>query len=214
MAKPGEGKNREIEKHVLGIKSLISNPQLKQLSELTGNIGVGLIDKHVRDGEFYGGDYANRPYSTVDLPLFFFGSYKVVEGSGNIKLTADEGPSNVLLKEEEDFYWRKSQSTGKSTPYMRDGYANWLRKTRPGKSTSKVDLTYNGDMLRNLTFSITISSDQSQIEFYVRPPEDEKAYYTHIKRHWLGFFEHELTKIIERASEFIGEETVKRLHGK
>jgi len=209
-----EGRNKELDRHILGIKSLISSPVLKDLSELTGNIGVGLIDEHTRNGKFYGGEYANRPYSTVDLPVFFFGNFEVVEKTGNIRVNGREGPSNVLLKLDKDFYWRKAKSTGKATAYLKNGYAGWLKKTRPGKNLQEPDLTYSGAMLRNLTYSVTVTSERSQIEFYVRPPEDLKAYYTHIKRNWLGFFEKEINKIIERASQFIGEDAVKRLHGK
>lgn len=203
----------KLDKHILGIKSLISNPQLRKLSKLTGNIGVTMIDEHTRAGDYYGGEYQNRPYSSVDLPVFFFGDFKIVERTGNIRVNARVGPSNILLKLDEDFYWRTTQQ-GNSTAYLRDGYAGWLRKTRPGKGTQTVDHTYTGSMLRNLTFTITVQTNQSTIEWYVRPPDDEKAYYTHIRRHWLGFFDREITKIMERAQKFIGDDAVRMLHNK
>lgn len=193
----------KLSKHRFSLTKLIQNPDLKGLLEEAGRKGEALIQMHNIEGRYLSGDYMNKGYSTKTLPVFYFGSATLVERTGNLKLSSPEkNISNIIIKKD-DIEWRKSKE-GNSVAYLRGGYATFLKYTRPGKNLSKVDHTFTGQMLAALTHDVTIHSDGGTVEFFVRPPHDDKAYYTNLKREWMGFFDEEIQMIAEMASEGYG----------
>ena len=195
--------SEKLRRHVIGLRGLIGNPQLLNLSRKTGDMGQALIETHVADGRFLGGRYAEKGYSTFDLPVFFFGEFEYIERTGNIRISNPETrQSNVLIKAD-DIRWITTRE-GKRYAYVKGGYATWLRKTRPGKNLNKVNLQYNGDMMRAFTYTVSVHTNGAEVHWYVRPPQDRKAAFTHRQREWLGFFPDELDAIIEMARTEFG----------
>lgn len=198
-----EDSNKKLRKHIFGIKQLISNPDLRQLLKDTQVLGTRYIDSHNTEGRYLGGEYANRGYSTTTLPMFFFGDATLVERTGNIRLNNPKmNVSNVLIKKQ-DIEWYTSNE-GKRMAYLRGGYATFLKYTRPGKSRTKVDHTFTGAMLRNLTSDLVFHQQGGQVTWYVRPPHDRKAAFTNAKREWMGLFRDEIDEIAKMASRNFG----------
>lgn len=195
--------NARLGKHILGIKQLIDNPDLRGLSEETGKLGQRFMDMHNVQGNYLGGEYQNRGYSTATLPLFFFGDATLVERSGNMRLSAPEFNLSNLLIKKQDIDWHTTRE-GKKMAYLKGGYSTFLRYARPGKNLSKVDHTFTGAMLRNLTYDMIFQQNGATITWYVRPPHDRKAAFTHAKREWLGLFSSEIEEIAQMASEKFG----------
>jgi len=203
MAKKKSAKSsglQDLRKHIIGIKGLIGNPELEYLSKQTAEMGQTMIDLHNTQGHYYGGEYAEKGYSTANLPVFFFGDFTVVEKTGNIRVNAPKmNLSNVLIKKEDiDWY---TTNEGKRTAYVKGGYRTWLKYTRSGKNLNKVDHQFTGAMLRNLTHELVIHTKGSEIRWFVRSPHDKKAYYTHIRRNWLGFFDKEIDRLLDMAKQ-------------
>lgn len=195
--------NAVLNRHILGIKQLVSNPDLRGLTEETGLMGQRFIEMHNIEGRYLGGDYAAKGYSTTTLPLFFFGDATLVERTGNMRVNAPRfNLSNVLIKKE-DIDWHTSR-TGKKVAKLVGGYATWLRYTRPGKNLGKVDHTFTGGMLRNLTHEMIFQTNASEVRWYVRPPHDAKAAYTNAKREWMGLFREEIREIAKMAANKYG----------
>lgn len=197
-----EKKNKEslerLRRHRLGIRSLIDAPQLKTLAEKTGTMGQGFIEMHNVQGRFLGGDYASKGYSETTLPVFFFGDWTLIERTGNIRITNPEMNVSDVLIRKEDIIWTTSQD-GRKRAWVRGGYRTWLKATRPGKNLSRVDHTFTGAMLRAFTHEIIFRTDSAQIRWYVRSPQDKKAFYTNQKRRWMGLFNDEIDQIVEMA---------------
>lgn len=194
---------KKLSNHRFQLTKLIQNPDLKGLLEESGAKGESLIQMHNLQGRYLSGDYMNKGYSTTTLPVFYFGSATLVERTGNLKLSSPEkNISNIIIKKD-DIEWKKSKE-GKKVAYLRGGYATFLKYTRPGKNLSKVDHTFTGQMLNALTHDIAINSDGGSVEFYVRSPHEDKAYYTNLRREWMGFFDDEIQMLAEMASEGYG----------
>lgn len=198
-----EDSQNRLRKHILGIKNLVSNSELVGLVAETGIVGQAMIDAHNTEGRYLGGDYANKGYSTTTLPLFFFGDFTLVERTGNVRLSNPELQIGGLLIRKEDIQWTTSNS-GRKVAWLKGGYAKFLKYSRPGKSINKVDHTFSGAMLRNLTHDTTIETHSATVRWYVRSPHDKKAYYTNLRRRWLGFFEEELDMIKQMAANQYG----------
>lgn len=198
-----EDSTKKLRKHRFGIKEMLSNPELRELSEETGKLGHRMMLDHNLQGNYLGGDYANKPYSTTNLPLFFFGNATLVERTGNVRLSAPEMNIGSLLIKREDIYW-STDSQGNKMMWLRGGYATFLKYARPGKNLEKVDHQFTGQMLNAFTYDITFTTKGSEIRWYVRPPHDAKAAYTNAKRQWMGFFDEELEQVAEMASQKFG----------
>lgn len=203
MADSFEKSTKRLQHHILGIKQLISNPDLRGLSEDTGIMGQALIYQHNIDGNYMGGAYENRKYSTSNLPIFFFGEATLVERTGNLRLSNPElNISNVLIKKE-DIFWTKD-SQGNNIAWLQGGYAKFLKYARPGKNLNKVDHQFTGAMLRNLTFDLNFTQNGSEVRWYVRSPHADKAGWTHRRREWMGFFQKEIDQIAQMAAKKFG----------
>lgn len=198
-----EKSSERLRKHTFGLKSLIDNPQLRRLLNKSGALGQTLIEMHNIQGRYLGGKFANRGYSTKDLPVFFFGQGIYNPENKTITLNAPRFNINNILISSDKLRWITTQD-GRRTAILKGGYSQFLRLTRPGKNLSKVDHTFTGGMLRNLTFDFTITTKSGQVRFFVRPPHDDKARWTHNKRQWMGFFEDDIRKVREMAIDEFG----------
>lgn len=198
-----EESNEKLRKHIFGIKQLISNPDLTQLLKDTQMLGTRYIDSHNTEARYLGGEYAHKGYSQVTLPMFFFGDATLVERTGNMRLNNPRmNVSNVLIKKH-DIQWATS-ADGKKLAYLKGGYSTFLKYTRPGKSRHKVDHTFTGAMLRNLTSDLVFHRNGGEVTWYVRPPHDRKAAFTNAKREWMGLFRDEIDEIAKMASNSFG----------
>lgn len=198
-----EEANKKLGRHILGIKQLISNPDLRGLVEDTGIMGQRFIEMHNIDSNYLGGDYATKGYSRTTLPMFFFGEGTLVERTGNMRLNAAQHNISNLLIKKEDIFWTTTRE-GKKRAWLQGGYATFLKYARPGKNLNKVDHTFTGAMLRNLTHDMIFMTNGAEVRWYVRPPHDAKAAFTNAKREWMGLFREEIEDIARMASERFG----------
>jgi len=190
----------KVERQAAAIKGLIDFSELTDLGKKAGEMGVKAMNAHTLQGRFKGGEKAAEPYSTSDLPMFFFGEWRYIQRTGNIRINNPAARQTNRLIEKKDVRWVTTRA-GKRLPIMKGGYATWLKYTRPGKDLSKVDLTYTGDMLRNLTYQTVAKEGIIEVTFFVRPPHDRKAWYTHRLRNWLTLFDDEADHINRTLSE-------------
>lgn len=197
--------SQKLRNHILGLRQLLDGPDLRGLLKETGNMGEQFMQFHNIEGNYLGGAYADRPYSTTTLPLFFFGKISIDENSGDAFLTDTETLTTNLRIPSSEIFWR-SKGDGSKMAYLRGGYATWLRYKRPGKNLQKPDHSLTGGMLRNLTFDMTFEHKVATVRWYVRPPHDQKAWWTHRRREWLGLFRSEVDQIARMASEKFGVE--------
>lgn len=208
MADSFSSANARLQKNIIALDGLAKEADLKGLVEDTGLRGEEMIDSHNREGKYFGGAYRDRPYSRTDLPLFFIGSFdRAPNGDYNVKSPRQNSSARIRSN---DVRWTTS-STGRKTAWLRGGYSTWLRYTRPGKSLNKVDHQYTGAMLRNLTHDTRITPNRASIRWYVRSPHDKKAYYTHLRRNWMGLTEDEIQDIKTFAAREYGARIVDRL---
>lgn len=194
-----EESSKKLRKHILGLKQLVSNPDLRGLVKRTGQMGQQFIEMHNTDAKYLGGDYATKGYSKTTLPLFFFGQFTLVERTGNVRLNNAELQVTSMLIRKEDIFWSTTQE-GKKIAWLQGGYSTFLRYARPGKNLDKVDHQYSGDMLRALTHELTFFENGAQVRWYVRSPQERKALWTHNKREWMGFFRKEIEAIKKMAA--------------
>lgn len=195
--------NKKLKRHILSIRQLISNPDLRGLAEETGAMGEAFLQMHNIQSKFLGGEYANKPYSRTNLPLFFFGEAVLVERTGNMRLSNPELQITNLLIRAQDIDWFTTRE-GKKMPFLKGGYSTFLKYARPGKNLNKVNHEFSGAMLRNLTHDMVFETNGATIRWYVRPPHDRKAYYTNLQREWMGFFQEEVDQIAQMAARKFG----------
>lgn len=194
-----EDSSAKLDKHILGIKQLINNPDLSGLIKRTGEMGQQFIEMHNIEANYLGGDYATKGYSSTTLPLFFFGQFTLVERTGNIRLTNEELQVTNMLIRKEHIHWTTTKE-GKRMAWLQGGYRTFLRHARPGKNLDKVDHQFSGDMLRALTHEIRFFENGAEVRWYVRSPQERKALWTHNKRNWMGLFREEIDQIKQMAS--------------
>lgn len=136
-----------------------------------------MVDGHARNGEFSGGDLANQGYSETTIPAYFLGSLDVVLGG----IKATNYFTSAILPDE-DIKWRWSKK-GRITPYYTKGYKGFRQQT--GRQTASVDLTFSGQMLRNLSARVRPQGRSFVVDVYVKAPFNERMTYTNNRRKWL-----------------------------
>lgn len=195
-----------LREHTQRIRGLAKDTPIASVMRYAGLAAQEMIESHNRRGEYFGGDYADRPYSTRDLPLFFFGKFHVPRTPDGT-YTVNSQKTNVygVQIEQDDVYWR-STTFGRKRAYLKGGYAKWLQYTRPGKSLTRVNHQYTGMMLRNLNQDVMTTPTRGTVTIYVRSPHDRKAFYTHKRRNWMGLTRREADILSQRVAQRYGAE--------
>jgi hypothetical protein len=145
------------------------------------------VDRHAKQGEFKSGDLANSPYSKKWIPAFFLGGVTY----GDSVRVQNYFTSATLPNE--DVEWRIWK--GKKTPFYTMGYAGFRRLT--GRQTSHVDLTFSGQMLRNLTSRVRLSPNGFRVQVFVKEPFNDRMRWTNNRRKWLYLKDSEIDTIKE-----------------
>lgn len=164
---------------------------LKNSADVAGKRAKFFVDQHARKGQFRGGDLAQKGYSTKWIPAFFLGTLTSNQnGSINVKHYFTSG---VLPKQ--DIEWR----TGlKKTAYYTKGYKGWRELT--GRNTSKVDLTFSGEMLRNLTYQTKVSGGILTVQVFVKAPYNDRMSFTNARREWVYLSQQEIKTISDELA--------------
>lgn len=137
---------------------------------------------HAQQGNYLGGNYANKGYSEATLPAFFFGDLQKSGGSWKIqssKFNTTVNPNSSQL------IWRHAgKDPSKATAFLIGGYAEFRRLA--GRSTSFVNLTFTGRMLSSVSYKVRTKPNGVEISVGAGSGEQDKAYYTDKQREWLG----------------------------
>ena len=159
---------------------------LLSATQRAGDRARFFVDKHAREGDFRSGDLASAGYSTSWIPAFFLGEATINESGITVRnyFTSAKLP-------DADIEWRKWN--GKATAFYTKGYKGFRELT--GRQTATVDLTFSGQMLRNLTSRSRQSGNKLIIEVFVKNPYNDRMLFTNARREWLYLKPDEIEKV-------------------
>ena len=154
------------------LDNLVNNAKLIQTAEEAGAMSRGIIDQRTRRGEFLGGEFANKGYSTAPMPFS--------ELTRQIKVS------------DEDVEW--ITKNGKPVKLLKDGYKKFRELL--DKRTDFVNLQFSGNMLNSLSPTVDAVTD-SQIQVIITVPSGQmvKAFQTNQKRQWLALSDDEVDRV-------------------
>ncbi len=174
------------------ITTAFSTAQVRAAADKAiGARGINFIDTRTRAGKFLGGDKQNSTYSSKPLPLFFFGRIAGISKNGAVTVKNTRGNITPTFSKNE-VAWRTARN-GKRTAFLIGGYRAYRAKT--GRQTEPVNLTFTGRMLNALRYLITSGAGGLTVRFDVTDAENDKAYYTNLRRTWLSFSGEEIQKL-------------------
>lgn len=156
---------------------------LNSASEKAGARSRFFVDKHARNGDFRSGVWKDKGYSDKWIPAFFLGK-TTYNDNGSVMVQGYFTSANLPAN---DIEWRNK------TAYYKKGYKGWRQLT--GRQVSKVDLTFSGQMLQNLTYRTKSSGNMVTIEVFVKAPYNDRMSYTNAKREWVYLKDAEIKKI-------------------
>ena len=156
------------------LDNLVSNAKLIRVSEQAGAMSRAIIDQRTRRGEFLGGQFANKGYSTSPMPF--------------------SDVTRQIAASEDDTFW--ITKNGRPRKYLKGGYKKFRELT--GRRTDAVTLQFSGEMLNSLNPSVDAVSD-SQIQVIVTVPAGQmvKAFQTNEQREWLALSDEEVDRVFK-----------------
>ena len=154
------------------LENLVNNAKLIQTAEEAGAMSRGIIDQRTRRGEFLGGEFANKGYSTAPMPF-------------------SELTRQISAGEDDTFWITKN---GMARKYLKGGYKRFRELT--GRRTDAVDLQFSGAMLNSLSPTVDAVSDE-RIQVIITVPSGQmvKAFQTNEKRQWLALSDEEVDRV-------------------
>lgn len=190
---------------------------------LADNIESKILNR-VDKGNFLGGDWSSKPYSTNPIKAYKLGNATVTgRGMGNKELTI-----NGIMIDRDEWYWGEydkekhgvSTSAGraadlfgdrtiKPVPIFIPGYKEWRVKYNGLSPT--VDLSFTGRMLDNFyvdTKKVRGSNQYGsnfEIEFAVDTPFNDIAGMTDFYRNWMSVTQEEIEEAIRESGASIAD---------
>lgn len=199
-----------------------------RIAERFGEALRDIIVARVDRGEYLGGSWQTKSYSTAPIKAFKLGN-PVITGEGMGKELSIDG----IPIDNEDWYWGSEDKkrkgvpdspwgsgvpfgdsfSGKPAPVFIPGYRGW--KVFYNQLTDVVDLRFSGTMLDNFSVEIKRTRGSNQFggrynyEFIVEGQERDTGNITDYYRKWKAITQEELDEAVNE----IGEEIISILFG-
>lgn len=158
---------------IRSVERLFERSHIIQVSEDAGLMARAIIDQRTRRGQFLGGKFANKGYSTAPMPFS--------------ELT------RAVSVGEDDVFW--ITKNGQSRKYLKGGYKKFRELT--GRNTGWVNLDFSGEMLNSLFVSSDYTGMAIRISVTVPSGQMVKAFHTNEQREWLSLSEDEINRVLQ-----------------
>jgi hypothetical protein len=178
-------------------KALSDASMTEAIDKIVRPTVIRMVNERTMRGEFLGGPYANKGYSTATLPAFFFGR---LSGSGN-QWSIRSDQLNTSVQPGDDLIWHVVG--GSAMAFLIGGYKKF--RELAGRNTGTVDLTFTGTMLRGLDVKTETMPDGVVGKLGVYNERAEVAGFVDAKREFLGLSEQEQNTLKESLDRFTGE---------
>ena len=157
---------------IRSVERLFEREHIIVITERAGQMARAIIDQRTRRGEFLGGKFQNKGYSTAPMPFS--------ELTRQVSVGAD------------DVFW--ITKNGKSVKYLKGGYKKFRELT--GRNTGWVNLDFSGAMLNSLFVDTDFTGFSIKVSVTVPSGQMVKAFQTNEQREWLALSDEEANKVL------------------
>jgi hypothetical protein len=154
------------------VERLFLRGHIINVAEEAGAMARGIIDQRTRRGEFLGGKFQNKGYSTAPMPF-------------------SELTRQISVTEDETFWITVN---GSASRYLIGGYKKFREKT--GRRTDAVNHDFSGAMLNSLTVYSDYTGDAISVIVSVPSGQMEKAFHTDQMREWINLSDEEAEQVL------------------